>query len=157
MQCTTRISMLCCCILLSYIHYWNQLDKLKITAWHIDRWKSCLCSWTNVLYILMWQSELPSKPRDGATCPLECAKHWLSAKNGHRCKKKILSCSAFVTGILSWLWLVDVSCNIADLNLVNRSVSWWAIGLFLYIFIQTEDAFQTVSRRFMVTCPFCLH
>lgn len=87
--------------------------------------------------------------------PLECAKLWLSAKNVGKCCKKC-SCNAFVTGILSWLWLIDASCNIADLNLVNRSiVSWWAIGFFIYILIQTEDAFQTVNQQ--LTCHFCLH
>lgn len=37
----------------------------------------------NVLYIFMWQSNLPSKPRDSATCPLECAN--LTGKVAYGC------------------------------------------------------------------------
>lgn len=155
MQCPTCIFMLCVLLsLYTLLKLAGQDDDNGMTYQPVKKLSFQLnqCA----LYFFMWQSELPSEPRDGATCPLECAKLWSSAKNVDRCCKKC-SCNAFVTGILSWLWLVDASCKIADLNLVNRSVSWWAIGLFLYIFIQTEDAFQTVNRQLMVTCPFCLH
>lgn len=150
----SHLKLCCWSLLMSYIHYWNQwIDRQwRRLAWHINRWKCCLCSWTKMCFISSCDNLSGHLNQETMQHVRLNVQNMFGQKGQVVVKIVIVMLSS--AGVLSWHWWLigDALCNIAKWNLVNRSISWWAIGLFLYIFRLCQLAVYCY-RSFMFALP----